>query len=64
MGGMSSVSPGGDGDVEAWALDVKEGAGQFHGVVEIIFSERWSMCLVGVDTGVDEPALLNRCGRW
>ena len=23
----------------------------------IIFDERWSMCLVGVDIGVDEPAL-------
>ena len=52
-------------------MGVEVGARLFHGVVEIIFSERWSMCLVGVDTGVeveptasgdgvDEPALLNR----
>jgi hypothetical protein len=30
---MSSVSPGGDADVEAWALGVEVGARLFHGVL-------------------------------
>jgi hypothetical protein len=39
---MSSVSPGGDADVEAWALGVEVGARLFHGVVP------WTLASGGV----------------
>ena len=60
---MSSVSPGGDADVEAWALGIEVGA--CLTVWCIIFEERWSMCVdIGVEVeptangdGIDEPAL-------